>query len=347
MIFMQSLKTGFSRAGRTKRMVFLAWLVSLLLGLTLAFPLLGELDRYISPTLLEEKLAGHYDENAIATMKADREGSIILDAVDPGMMGFGSFMTVYDRVLNGTAVKSVGGVLYDLVFRLSVDPGSTILFTMLLLLYALAWTYLAGGFVGIYAKDPYGSISDFLKYGAKYFGRYFRLSLIALILYALLFTLVFDNIRLAIARGTANDPSEMTPFVYYMVKNGVVLLVLGLLTMCFDYAKIRIVVEERASVFGALFRGAGFAFKKFASTAPLYLMLVGVGVILIAVLALLDRWIPQTSYWTILLFFLILQLYMAARFWLKAATYAAEADLFQQLTESPASAVAAMPRISP
>ena len=347
MIFVQSLKTGFSRSGRTKRMIFLAWLVSLLLGLMLAFPLLRELDRYIAPTLLEEKLVKHYDENAIETMKADHEGSIILDAVDPGMMGFGSFLSTYNQVLNGTPVKSVANVLYDLVFRFSVAPGSTILFTMLLVLYALAWTFLAGGFVGIYAKDPYGGLNDFLKYGAKYFGRYFRLSLVALIVYALLFSLVFDNIRFAIARGTANDPSEMTPFVYYMIENGVVLLVLGLLTLCFDYAKIRIVVEERASVFGALFRGAGFAFKKFASTAPLYLALVGVGIVLIAVLSLLDAWIPQSSYWTILLFFIILQLYMGARFWLKATTYAAETDLFQHLTEGPAAAVTAIPTVSP
>jgi len=339
MTFVRSLNTGFSRAGRTKRLIVLAWLASLLLGLALALPLLRELDRYISPTFLEEKLVERYDENAVETMKADREGSVLLGSLDPTMFGFATFLGVYDQYLNGAGVKWVGDFLYNLVFRFRVLPGSAILMMMLLLLYGLLWNYLAGGFIGIYAKDPSGTITDFLKYGGKYFGRLFRLSLVAVILYALLFVFVFDNIRLAIASGTANDASEMTPFIYYVVKNAAVLLLLGVLAMCFDYAKVRIVVEDRASAFGALARGAGFALKHFASTASLYLLLAVIGALLIAVLTLVDRWIPQSSYWTVLLVFLLQQLYMAGRFWLKATTYAAETDLFQRLSESPAAIV--------
>jgi hypothetical protein len=47
---------------------------------------------------------------------------------------------------------------------------------------------------------------------------------------------------------------------------------------------------------------------------------------------MLEQLIPQTGYWTILAVFLIAQIYMFFRIWLKAAFYGTQTALFQGLS---------------
>jgi hypothetical protein len=197
--------------------------------------------------------------------------------------------------------------------------------------YVLLSTFLAGAFIGTYARDYRMSFTEFLMEGAKYFGRFFRLSLLSLLIYFVLFLWLFDWVDWASGRipiWTANEPSEMTPFVYYLIKNILVLFVLALVTMCVDYAKVRIVVEDRISAMIALVAGARFALKNFKKTFGLYLLLTIFGTGLIVLYAIIEQQLPQHSYWLIVLAFVAGQVYLIARMWLKASFYASQTALF-------------------
>jgi len=331
-MIVQSLKQGISNVNRTKRMVLFAWTLNVTVALVLALPLFSQLNDYLRNTVQGDEVAEKFSANWFQTWQIDEEGSELAPLVNFTIFGYAPFLNHAEAVLGGTIVKAVGRFFTTLVFDQSFTTPDIL--TMLTFIYVLVSTFLAGAFIGTYAKDFRLSFTEFLMEGAKYFGRLFRLSLLSLIVYYLLFLWLFDWASGKIPAWTANEPSEMTPFVYYMVKNALVLLWLGLITMCVDYAKIRIVTEDRISALMALVAGARFAFKNFGKTFGLYLLLTLLGVAFIALYALLENAIPQQSYGMILLAFILGQLYLMARIWLKASFYASQTALYQSVSRN-------------
>jgi hypothetical protein len=100
------------------------------------------------------------------------------------------------------------------------------------------------------------------------------------------------------------------------------------INMLFDYAKIRAVVEDRHSMFGALAAGARFIRRRPWQTAGLYLMN---GLLFVLVLVLYALVAPGAgtigpSMW---IGFLIGQLYLLARLAVKLVFYASQTAYFQ------------------
>jgi len=311
-------------------MVLFAWAVNVAVALVLALPLFHQLDAYIGDTVRGEELVRGLSENWYKTWQLDMVGSELARNVDYSLFGYAPFLNHTETVLAGTVVKAVGDFFYDLLFRLRIGtPG---LLVGLTFLYVLLSTFLAGAFIGTYAKDYRVSFTEFLMEGAKHFGRFFRLSLFALVLYYLLFLWLFDWATDSIPVWTANEPSEMTPFVYYMVKNVLVFFLLSVVTMCVDYAKIRVVVEDRISVLVALAAGTRFALKNFRKTFGLYLLLSLIGVVFIVVYAILERQIPQHTFRMIFLALVLGQVYLIARIGLKVSFYACQTALYRQVS---------------
>lgn len=331
MVF-QSLKLGFSKVHSTKRMVFFAWVANVAMALVLALPLLGQLDAYIGGTLREEELLREFNANWAnwhQTWQIDMQASELTRYVDYSILGYAPFLNHTEAVLGGTVVKAVGDFFYALILRFSfTTPDLLAGFTFL---YVLLSTFLSGAFIGTYAKDYRLSFTEFLTEGARHFGRLFRLSLLSLVIYYLLFLWLFDWAGNRIPVWTANSPSEMAPFVYYLVKNVLVLFVLSVVTLCFDYAKIRVVVEDRISAFIAFVAGARFALQNFRKTYALYIVLTLVGLVFIVAYAFLREQVAQETYASILLAFALGQVYLMARMWLKASFYASQTSLYQKL----------------
>lgn len=326
-MILQSLKLGISKVGRMKRMVFFAWVLNVMLALILALLLFNQLDDYIRPSIREDELLQGFSANWYQTWQLDMQGSELARSVDNSILGYAPFLNHTEAVLAGNIVKAVGRFFYTLIAYQSFTTPD--LLAGLTFLYVLISTFLAGAFIGTYAKDYRLSFTEFLMEGAKYFGRLFRLSLLSLIVYYLLFIWLFDWATNKIPVWTANEPSEMTPFIYYMVKNSLVLLLLAIVTLCVDYARIRIVVEDRISALVALVAGTRFALRNFRKAFGLYLLLILFGVAFIAIYAMIEKQIPQHTYAMILLTFVLGQIYLMARMWLKASFYASQTTLYQ------------------
>lgn len=317
-------------------MVLFAWVVNVAMALVFALPLMSQLQTYIRDTIREDELLKGFSANWYQAWQIDMQASELTRYVDYSILGYAPFLNHTEAVLGGTVVKGVGRFFYTLIIRQSFTTPD--LLTGVTLLYVLLSTFLAGAFIGMYAKDYRLSFTEFLMEGAKHFGRFFRLSLLSLVVYYILFLWLFDWATNKIPLWTANEPSEMTPFIYYMVKNALVLLLLSFITICFDYAKIRIVVEDRISALVALVAGTRFAFKNFRKTYSLYLLLTIIGLLLIVVFALLKKQLAQDTYATILPAFALGQIYMIARMWLKASFYAGQTALYQNVERGQPSA---------
>jgi hypothetical protein len=327
----QAFTSGLKKVKENKRLVFFAWFINFSLALILAVPMLNQLDSYIAPTVNEEQLLQHWDDNWYYSFRMDFEKSEIARMLNYSILGSAPIVSGVDGILNGAGLRAVTGFLVDLLWRFQFKPSALSLLTLLLIVYTLINTYLAGGFISTFAGDSHFTLKDFLSKGATYFGRFFRLFLLSLILFYLLF-IVFDLCNRGIYGLTSNSPSEMTPFVYYMVRNALFFFLLGLFVMWFDYAKIRIVVDGRWSALGAFGTGVRFSFANFGKTFPLVLLLTIIGVVLMALFGIFEGLVPQTGYWTILVVFLLQQIYVFFRMWLKASFYATQTVLFSGLS---------------
>ncbi len=331
MTTLQTFFKGLKKVNRSKRLVFYVWFVNFAIAMLVAIPMLNQLDAYIAPTINEEQLLQHWDENWYQTFRADFEKNDIAGMLNYSILGYAPFVTNLNSILNGAGIRSVAGFFIDLFTKFEFRPGGLGILSLLLILYTLLSTYFAGGFISAYSQDSTMSLKEFLSMGAKYFGRFFRLLLISIILFYLLIVLT-DFFNSGIIGMTANSPSEMTPFIWYMIRNVIFFFLLALFMMWFDYAKIRLVVDDRWSALGAFGTGVKFTFNNFGKTFPLVLLLTVLGLALMGLYGFLEHLIPQTGYWTILIVFFLEQLYMFFRVWIKALFYGTQTVLFQGLS---------------
>lgn len=326
-----SLKNGIAKVSGTKRMVAFVWFINVLFALTLALPLLTQLNDYLRTSTMDEKLLKQMDAAWFETYQFDFEKSEVARLINYSIFGYAPFLNHFEAQLSGKFVKTIGDFLYDFIFRWDINPKRISLLFALGFFYVCIGNFFAGGFIGMYAKDYRMSFNEFFMDSAKYFGKFFRLSLFSLIVYYLFYTYLVDWVGEAIPQWTQNAPSEAIPFRYYMIVGVLTWLALSFFSMIFDYARIRIVIEDRTSVLAASFAGARFAFGNLFNTFGLYLLLGMIGIAFIAIYALLESQIPQASFWPIVLVFVLQQLYMIARFWLKATWYASQTSLYHEL----------------
>jgi hypothetical protein len=332
MKIMTSFKQGLAQVSRTKRMIFFAWFINVLFAMVLALPFLKQLDSYLRDTVMDEKILERVDPAWVENYRADMEKSEFVRSLDYTMFGYAPFLNHLELQMNGAFVKTLGGFLYDFFVRWELNPGSMSLLFFLSLLYVCVNSFLAGGFIGVYAKEYRSSFPEFLMEGARYFGKFFRISLVAMLIYFIFFSVIVDWINNSLPQWTQNSASETVPYTYYMIRNVVVLALIAFLSMIFDYTRIRMIVDDRTSALTATVAGARFATPHFLNTYGLYLLLTLVGIVFIVIYAILEKLIPQSSYWPLVLLFIVQQLYMLARFWLKASFYACQTTLYQTVS---------------
>ena len=332
MNILSAFKQGIAQVSRTKRFVFFAWFVNVVITMPLALPVLSQLDGYLRNTVMEEKILQRMDATWADTYRADMENSEFLRTLDYSVFGYAPFVNHLEMQMNGTFIKTLGGFLYDFFFRWEINRASTSLLFLLSLLYVCMNSFLSGAFIAVYSKEYPFSFTEFLTEGARYFGKFFRIALVALLIYFLFFTLVVDWMNNSIARWTQAEASETVPYTYYMIRNVIVLFFFSFLAMIFDYARVRMVVDDRTSSLAASAAGTKFAVTNARSTYGLYLLLSLIGLVLIALYAMIERVIPQDSYWPLLLLFVLQQCYMLARFGLKAGFYGSQTRLYQTIS---------------
>ncbi len=122
---------------------------------------------------------------------------------------------------------------------------------------------------------------------------------------------------------------EKTVILFTLLVYALVAFLLLLVSLVLDYAKIALVVERRRSALLACLRGARFVLTHPGSALGLYLLLAAVGLLLVWLYSLVAPGPGQSGATTILLAFLVGQIYLIARLGLKLWFLAGQTALFQ------------------
>lgn len=112
-----------------------------------------------------------------------------------------------------------------------------------LALFALAWVFLSGGVIDRLARGTRSSSRRFFAACGACFGPLIRLAILALATYAIV--LIWIEPAMARASDTMSEPARVTLF-------GALAILLFAIALVFDYARVRLVIEDRRSAVGAL-----------------------------------------------------------------------------------------------
>lgn len=196
-------------------------------------------------------------------------------------------------------------------------------------LYLLLWLFLSGGILDRYARGQPTRSHEFFTACGVFFVRFLRLAPFIALAYYILFAIVHPFLlEETYAELTRDVTVERTAFFIRLALYAAFGVLLVFVSVIFDYAKVRAVVEDRRSMIGAIVAGARFVRRNAGAVAALYALTGALFVALLILYALAASGGGSTGagFWIGLV---IAQLFLLGRLWIRLVFFASETALFQ------------------
>ena len=303
-----SLLDGLRRVVRAPLVLVGAAMLTLLLALPLGLLLREELLRALGESVVAEAMADGVAWDWWQQFSSQATG--LARSFTASVIGFAAVLANLSALLDGNGQQPV---------IVAVVVG-----------YLVVWTLFSGGVLDRYARNRATRSAGFFSACGLYGSRLLRLAIIAAATYGFLFGVVhcwlFDDLYEVMTRNlTVEREAFAVRAVLYLLFG---LLLVGV-SLVFDYARVRAVVEDRRSMLGALVAGWRFVRRRPGMCVGLYL---ANGLVLLAVMvsyALLVPGAGSTTGPSLWLAFLTGQAYVMARLASKLLFYAVEIAYFQ------------------
>lgn len=294
---------GVRRVAGSWNLVLLLWLITLLFSVPLGLAVRSDIERQLGSSLAAQAPIPSATYDWLSEFGDQATGAAT--TVGPTIIGFGVVVDNLSAFLDWDVRPVIVGAMG--------------------IAYALLWLFLSGGLIDRLARNRVTRTHAFFQVSGGYFFRLLRLSAISTFIYAgivlhahhWLLDDTFDRL-------TDNLDTERTAFFIRVGLYAAFVLLLALVNIWFDYAKIRLIVEDRGSVIGALRAAARFVVRSGFGTFALYGLDAAIfGAMLIAYALVAPG---SASTW---LAFIVGQAYVAARIAVKLVFWASEIAWFQ------------------
>jgi hypothetical protein len=301
-----AFKDGARRVRGAPMVLAGVFAATLLVGLPLSYVLRGMLAAHLGTSLAAESAAAgtNYEWWLEFTTQAAGIGKTFV----PSIVGFGAVLDNLQGIADNLPLASaIVGVTAA---------------------WLIAWSFLSGGVIDRLARSRRTRAHGFFAACGMHVWRLLRLGVLACAAYGFLFRYVHGWIFGAIGRLTRDVAVERTAFAWRVAGY---LLFAALLLACnlvFDYARVRLVVEDRRSAIGALLASGRFVRRHAAGVVGLYALNAIAFLLLIGIYALVAPRAPGGRLSTALAL-AIGEAYIIARLFLKLLFYASETALFQ------------------
>ena len=195
---------------------------------------------------------------------------------------------------------------------------------------AIAHVFLLGGAIQLFcAHEPFSPAAFFDGCG-RHFWRFVRLALVS----ALFYVAVMGLSRGLNGLGNEiwGEGSVQTPLIYWdWFRTALVLVLFGLVNLCFDYARIRLVAEDSRKAFRGAMASIRFVFRNFRRTAGLYAVLwASLLAILLAYRGAAEL-LAQPTLGIVIVLFLIRQITVIAHTGMQLVFYSSQSEMYLAL----------------
>lgn len=311
MNILEAIRKGLGSVGQSNRYIFFVYLVNLVVAMIFAAVLAGTLKDSLGSSMAAQNMKTGFDGLWYNSFRAEADG--LAATFEPGVVGFGAILKSVNNFISGNIGGEFAGI------------------ALMGIVFLLLWTYLAGGFISLYANQD--GQTTFFQQAARFLPRFIILAIMAAILYYLLFGALMSWLSGIVYSLTYETLDERIHFVYTVIKYGIVWLLVWFVNMLFDYSKIITVLQDHKNALTAPIKAAKIIFANFGRTYGLYL---SVGIIWI--LFFVVYWIivadPQSnsSWLAIFVPFVLGQLYILSRIWTRCLFYASQTAMCESIT---------------
>jgi hypothetical protein len=233
-----AFRDGIRRVNAAPMVLAGMFSVTLLVALPLSIALRGMIESHLGRSLAAETAATSTNYDWWQEFSAQASG--LATTFAPSIIGFGAVL------------DNISGILDNLPMATTI-AGATAAWLVI-------WSFLSGGVLDRYARGRPTRAHGFFAASGTHFWRFLRLGVIALAAYYILFEWVhgwlFDLLYRKLTRDMTVERSAFAIRAGCYLLFGILLVATNLL---FDYARVRIVVEDRRSAVGAVLASRQYA----------------------------------------------------------------------------------------
>jgi hypothetical protein len=298
---------GVKRVVSAPAVLIGVFLLTVVMALPLALTLRGALDEHLGASLAAASAADAVNYDWWQEFQSQAAG--LGTTFTPSVIGFAA------------ALDNVSGLMDA---RAKIAPIAAVVGA-----YILVWTFLTGGIIDRFARQRPTRAHGFFAAGGVFFFRFLRLAVMAGLAYWFLFGVVHEWLFDDVFPDVTRDVNvERTAFLWRAALYALFGVLLVAVNVLLDYTKIRAVVEDRRSMMLALVASGRFLVRHGGRVVGLYALNALVFVTLMAIWALLAPGAggAGASMW---LGFVLAQMYLIARLFLKLHFIASQTALFQ------------------
>jgi hypothetical protein len=202
--------------------------------------------------------------------------------------------------------------------------------------YVLLSTFLAGGALTVFASEE-GLYRPGLFYEGcgRNFWRLFRLLLVSAVFYGVV---VAVSVALkALGKSIWGQGMEERPLVIFgWFRTGLTVLLLLVVNMIFDYAKIRLVVEDSRKSWRAALGSVKLVFRNLGATTATYGMVALIAVVLALAYGAVCGFIPRNLALWMALLLVLQQAFVLGRIGVKLLFFGSQLEIYRGVAAAPA-----------
>lgn len=301
-----AISDGLANVIQSKRYILLAYSLNLLIALVLGITLATTLSESIGDSLAGENLRTGFDDLWYRSFSTQAQG--LSETFHPSVVGIGAVFNGLEKMLDGSFIQENWGI---------AGVG---------FLYLLLWIFLSAGFISLYAapeEEP-----SFFQRGAEFFPRFLLIGAMAGVVYFLLFHFVLDWLTDAVDKLTRETIDERIHMAYVALKYLVIWGLIWTVNIVVDYSKIFIVAKDHKNAFTAPLAAIRLVRTNLGRVYGLYFSISAIGLVVMLVYWLVAPGAGQSHWITIILAFVVGQIYLAARIATRCLFYAAQTSMF-------------------
>jgi len=302
-----AFRDGVARVNRAPVLLLGLSATTLLIALPLSLTLRGMIAAHLGGSLAAETAASGANYDWWQEFSAQATG--LATTFAPSIIGFGAVL------------DNIAGLADNLPMATSI--------AVVVGAWLVVWSFLSGGVLDRYARNRPTRAHGFFAAAGTHFWRFLRLGLLAFAVYSALFGFIhgwlFEDLYGSVTRNLTVERTAFGVRAALYVAFG---LLLAAANLVFDYARVRIVVEDRRSAIGALLAGLRFV-RRHPRAASLYALNAGAFLLLAALYALAVPGAPGSGLWMWITLG-VGQLYIIGRHYVKLLFYASEIAFFQR-----------------
>ncbi len=197
--------------------------------------------------------------------------------------------------------------------------------------YILVQIFFVGGLISIFNLPEKNHMVDFFFGGVKYWFRFTRVVLISLVFFMMAF-IFHDYLGLFIEWAFSETENQMADFIIRLARYILLVFFIGLVTLVSDYTKVHMAVQDTTKIFQSIYQTLSFIKINFNKIFTVFLIIALIGAGGAILYNLLEVFIPRTPYYFLLLSFILQQMLIIFRLFIKMYFCSTEVLLYKDLS---------------